>query len=132
MAALLITEVVNDCRDNKESINLTTLDAEKALDSNRDFYTKMYTPFLIGLNQPIWTTDMRIMGTEPSSVILRQTCSIKKLKSNDQKVPKQAEAKRDDVVWHDGLLRKLYLDGIEGDTCLIIKSLRKRTNIQVK
>ena len=35
---------------------------------------------------------MRISGTEPSSVILSQTCSIKKLKSNDQKVPKPAEA----------------------------------------
>ena len=41
---------------------------------------------------------MRISGTEPSSVILSQTCSIKKLKSNDQKVPKQAEAKRDGVI----------------------------------
>ena len=41
---------------------------------------------------------MRISGTEPSSVILSQTCSIKKLKSNDQKVPKQAEAKKEDVI----------------------------------
>ena len=41
---------------------------------------------------------MRISGTEPSSVILSQTCSIKKMKSNDQKVPKQAEAKRDGVI----------------------------------
>ena len=40
---------------------------------------------------------MRISGTEPSSVILSQICS-KKLKSNDQKVPKQAEAKRDGVI----------------------------------
>ena len=40
---------------------------------------------------------MRISGTEPSSVILSQTC-IKKLKSNDQKVPKQAEVKRDGVI----------------------------------
>ena len=31
---------------------------------------------------------MRISSTEPSSVILSQTCSIKKLKTNDQKVPK--------------------------------------------
>ena len=38
---------------------------------------------------------MRISGTEPSSVILSQTCSIK---SNDQKVPKQARAKRDGVI----------------------------------
>ena len=30
---------------------------------------------------------MRISGTEPSSVILSQTMSFKKLKSNDQKVP---------------------------------------------
>ena len=40
---------------------------------------------------------MRISGTEPSSVILSQTC-IKTLKSNDQKVPKQAEAKRNGVI----------------------------------
>ena len=40
---------------------------------------------------------MRISGTEPSSVILRQTCSIKKT-SHDQKVPKEAEAKRDGVI----------------------------------
>ena len=41
---------------------------------------------------------MRISGTEPSSVILSQTWSLKKLKSNDQKVPKQAKAKRDGVI----------------------------------
>ena len=41
---------------------------------------------------------MRISGTEPSSVILSQTCSITSLKSNDRKVPKQAEAKRDGVI----------------------------------
>ena len=38
---------------------------------------------------------MRISDTEPSSVILSQTCS---LKNNDQKVPKQAVAKRDGVI----------------------------------
>ena len=41
---------------------------------------------------------MRISGTEPSSVILSQTMKSKKLKSDDQKVPKQAEAKRDGVM----------------------------------
>ena len=40
---------------------------------------------------------MRISGTEPSSVILSQTVEFKKLKSEDQKLPKQAEAKRDGV-----------------------------------
>ena len=40
---------------------------------------------------------MRFSGTEPSSVILSQTMKFKKLKSDDQKVPKQAEAKRDMV-----------------------------------
>ena len=39
---------------------------------------------------------MRISGTEPSSVILSHTL-FKKFKSNHQKVPKQAEAKRDGV-----------------------------------
>ena len=33
---------------------------------------------------------MSISGTEPSSVILNQTMKFKKLKSDDQKVPKQA------------------------------------------
>ena len=41
---------------------------------------------------------MRISGTEPSSVILSQTMKFKKLKSDDPKVPKQAEAKRDSVT----------------------------------
>ena len=42
---------------------------------------------------------MRISGTEPSSVILSQTVNFKKkLKSDDQKSPKQAEAKRDGVI----------------------------------
>ena len=41
---------------------------------------------------------MRISGTEPSSVILSKTWSKKKLKSNDQNVPKQAKAKRDGVI----------------------------------
>ena len=41
---------------------------------------------------------LHISGTEPSSVILSQTWCIKKLKSNDQKVPKQAKAKRDGVI----------------------------------
>ena len=41
---------------------------------------------------------MLISGTEPSSVILSQTMKFKKLKSDDQKVPKQAEAKRDGVI----------------------------------
>ena len=40
---------------------------------------------------------MRISGTEPSPVILSQTMKFKKLKSDDPKVPKQAEAKRDGV-----------------------------------
>ena len=41
---------------------------------------------------------MRISGTEPSSVILSQTVKFKKLKSGDQKLPKQAEAKWDGVI----------------------------------
>ena len=41
---------------------------------------------------------MRISGTEPSSVILSQTVKFKKLKSDDQKLPKQAEAKRDGEI----------------------------------
>ena len=42
---------------------------------------------------------MRISGTELSSVIVSQTCSLKKLKkNNDQKGLKQAEAKKDGVI----------------------------------
>ena len=43
---------------------------------------------------------MRISGTEPSSVILSQTIDFKKLKSDDLKVSKQAEATRDGVITH--------------------------------
>ena len=41
---------------------------------------------------------MRISGTEPSLVILSQSMNSKKLKRDDQKVPKQAEAKRDGII----------------------------------
>ena len=41
---------------------------------------------------------MRITGTEPSSVILSQTKWFKKLKIEDPKLTKQAEAKRDSVM----------------------------------
>ena len=43
---------------------------------------------------------MRISGTEPSSMILSQIMKFKMLKSEDRKVPKQAEAncKRDGVI----------------------------------
>ena len=41
---------------------------------------------------------MRISGIEPLSVILSQTMKFEKLKSNDPKEPKQAEAKRDGVI----------------------------------
>ena len=41
---------------------------------------------------------MRISGTEPSSVILRQIKYFKKLRSDAQKASKQAEAKRDGVI----------------------------------
>ena len=42
--------------------------------------------------------NMRISGTEPSSVILSQTKTFKKLKSDAQKVPKEAKAIRDGVI----------------------------------
>ena len=41
---------------------------------------------------------MRISGTEHSSVILTQTCSIKIWKLMTKKCQKQAEAKRDGVI----------------------------------
>ena len=41
---------------------------------------------------------MRISDNEPSSVILSQTVKFKKLKNDDQKLSKQAEAKRDSVL----------------------------------
>ena len=42
--------------------------------------------------------NIRISGTGPSSVIHSQTMKFKKLKSDDPKVPKQTEAKRDGVI----------------------------------
>ena len=51
---------------------------------------------------------MRISGTEPSSVILSQTMKFKKLKSDDPKVPKQAEAKRYHRRFSLKLLFSLY------------------------
>ena len=53
--------------------------------------SKMYTTFN-NMNH------MHISGTEPSSVILRQTKWFKKLKSDVPKLPKQAKAKRDGVI----------------------------------
>ena len=41
---------------------------------------------------------MHISGTEPSSVILSETKQFKKLKSDAQKVPKQAKAYRDGAI----------------------------------
>ena len=41
---------------------------------------------------------MRISGIEPSSVILSQRKSLKNLKNNTPKVPKEAKAKSDDVI----------------------------------
>ena len=41
---------------------------------------------------------MRISGTEPSSVILRQRKYFKMLKSDAPKMPKQGEAKKDGVI----------------------------------
>ena len=41
---------------------------------------------------------VRISGTEPSSVILSQTMTFKKLKCYEPKVPKQAEPKWDGVI----------------------------------
>ena len=58
--------------------------------------TKMYTPFQSDLINNM--AYMRISGTEPSSVILSQTIYFEKLKSDAQKVMKQAEVKRDGVI----------------------------------
>ena len=41
---------------------------------------------------------MRVSSTEPSSVILSQTKYFEKMKSDAQKVPKQATAKRNYVI----------------------------------
>ena len=41
---------------------------------------------------------MHILGTGPSSVILGKTLKFKRLKNVNPNVPKQAEAKRDDVI----------------------------------
>ena len=49
---------------------------------------------------------MRIAGTEPASVILSQTMQFKKMKSEDPKVPKQAETK---LQFHSVLTRKTLM-----------------------
>ena len=54
---------------------------------------------------------MRISSTEPSSVILSQTVKFKKLKSDNQKLPKQAEAKRDGVITPQNNNFKQFLHG---------------------
>ena len=54
---------------------------------------------------------MRISGTEPSLVILRQTCSIICWKEMTTKVPKQAEAKRDGVITHIITISINFKDG---------------------
>ena len=41
---------------------------------------------------------MRISGIEPLSVILSKRKWLQKLKNNNQKVPKEAKAKRDGVI----------------------------------
>ena len=68
MAALLITEAINEAKDRGEGLYLSTLDAEKAFD----------------------------------------------------------------VVWHASLLRKLFLDGIQGDSWLLIKSLHEQAHTKIK
>ena len=55
----------------------------------------MYTHFLSELND---MAHIRISGTESSSVILSQTCSIKSWKVMTKRYQKQAEAKRDGVI----------------------------------
>ena len=42
--------------------------------------------------------NMRISGTEPSSVILSKTKYFKRLKNDAHKLPKQSKAKRDGVI----------------------------------
>ena len=51
----------------------TSSDTHQVVEIQKETSTKMYTPFLF-IND---MDHMRISGTEPSSVILSQTCSIK-------------------------------------------------------
>ena len=53
----------------------TSSDTHQVVEIQIETSTKMYTPFLTGLINDM--DHMRISGTEPSSVILSQTCSIK-------------------------------------------------------
>ena len=72
---------------------------------------------------------MRISGTEPSSVILSQTMKFKKLKSDDPKVPNQAEAKRDKFRAKIALKRRALRDVI---MLLLMTSLAKERETAVK
>ena len=58
----------------------------------------MYTSFYLGLGLINNMDHIRNSGTEPSSMILRQTKYFKKLKSDANKVPKQAKTKWDGVI----------------------------------
>ena len=58
----------------------------------------MYTPFYILDLINNMDHIMRISGIEPSSVILSQRMLFIKFKSVVQKVPKQAQSKRDGVI----------------------------------
>ena len=70
---------------------------------------------------------MRISGTEPSSVIFSQIC-IKSSKSKYQKVPKQAEAKRDSVInpqnynFNHDALQTLRINEVDRRTWLHVPS----------
>ena len=70
---------------------------------------------------------MRISGTEPSSVILSQTSSLKRLKSNYQKVPTQAEAKRDDVIYPQSYNFNQFLNTENVDALRTLRIDRSRS-----
>ena len=67
----------------------------------------------------------RILGTEPSSVILSQTSSIK-VENNDKKVTKQAEAKRDGVINPKKLQFQIILNKGNFHALLTLRTSRSR------
>ena len=81
---------------NRENKKPAKISRYTVVEIRKETSTKLYTPFLIGLNLQYgpyayfgyWTL---ISDPEPNM-------KSKKLKSNDQRVPNQAEAKRDSVI----------------------------------
>ena len=85
---------------SRRSTNLTRIAACNYLSTNNGNLNKRRELFMACLKSGVTNNidHMRISGTEPSSMTLSQTKSFRKMKIDNQKVPKQAEYNRDGVI----------------------------------